>query len=274
MPDDYREIQEGLTGYVRAGTIIFLTLAGLFILFIIITIRRRKKLLTEKQQLQVKFQEELLRTKLEIHEQTLKNISLEIHDNIGQTLSLTKLNLATMNLENKSGAEDKLAVSHKLVSQAIHDLRSLSKSLDSDYVQSIGLVPSIKHELSMIEKSAELNTGMVISGEAFTIEPQKSLILFRMVQEMLQNILKHADASEIHVTIQYSFPLMRIEIADNGKGFDVAGNENSSTGLGIRNLHQRALLIGAKLNIRSEKGKGTRINIQLNENNLPDESAK
>ena len=263
MPEDYRDIQEGLTEYVIAGTIIFLVLAALFLVFIVISLSRRRRLQQEKRVMQEQFKQELLRAQLEIHENTLKNVSLEIHDNIGQTLSLAKLNLATLILNSNLQTDEKIKDSHQLVTKAIHDLRGLSRSLDTDYVRHNGLLPSVAHELKLLGKAAEIETKLNLVGQPVLPGPEKSLIMFRIIQESLNNIIKHAEAKEISVNVEQNEKTLAVKIIDNGRGFDMTQVE---AGLGIRNMQHRAVLIGARIDVESRPGRGTEIRLELETN--------
>ena len=214
---------------------------------------------------------ELLQTQLEIQEQTLKNISQEIHDNIGQALSLAKLNLNTMLVTNDEALQQKILNSKELVSKAITDLRDLSRSLDTDYVQEMGLQRAIEYELEMIKKTGTIDTWMIVEGSMFRLEKQKELILFRIVQETFNNILKHAGAKNINVNINYDSAGFTLIIKDDGKGVNLQPfnqGENNNFGLGIRNMHSRAKLIGADFSMKSSLGEGTEVKINLlNERN-------
>jgi len=264
-PQNYQIV----TGVVIA-TIAFL-LAGFFIVIIIAYANsRKKKFIEEKQIMQSKFQNELLQTQLEIQEQTLKNISQEIHDNIGQALSLAKLNLNTMPAINDEALQQKITNSKELVSKAIIDLRDLSRSLDTDYVQEMGLQRAIEYELELIKKTGTIETTMMVEGSMFRLEKQKELILFRIVQETFNNIIKHAGAKSINVNINYSAKSFTLVIIDDGKGVNLqplSEGENNNFGLGIRNMHNRAKLIGADFKMNSKIGEGTEVKIILNEGN-------
>ena len=265
MPEEYKSIQQGLTDYVKTGAIIFLLLALLFIIFIVFSIQRRRKMILEKKQMEYQYQQTLLQTQLEIQEQTLKNISQEIHDNIGQALSLAKLNLNTMPPTNDEALQQKILNSKELVSKAITDLRDLSRSLDTDYVQEMGLQRAIEYELEMIKKTGTVETSMIVEGAMFRLEKQKELILFRIVQETFNNILKHAGAKTINVNINYGNAFTLV-IKDDGKGVNLDPlheGKNNNFGLGIRNMHSRAKLIGAEFNMNSVIGKGTEVEIVL-----------
>jgi signal transduction histidine kinase len=223
-------------------------------------------MIREKQEIQTQYQQTLLQTQLEIQEQTLKNISQEIHDNIGQALSLAKLNLNTMPPTNDEALQQKILNSKELVSKAITDLRDLSRSLDTDYVQEMGLQRAIEYEMEMIRKTGTIETNMIVEGTLFRLEKQKELILFRIVQETFNNILKHANAKSIYVNIIYSDSAFTLVIKDDGKGVNLQpfnDGENNNFGLGIRNMHSRAKLIGGDFNMSSNIGEGTKVKIVL-----------
>lgn len=272
------EASESLKQILYGGTIAFLVLSGFIIFFIVMFMKRKAKHILEKKELQSQFQQTLLQSQLEIQEQTLKTISQEIHDNIGQALSLAKLTLNTMLPVEDERLKEKIINSKDLVSKSIADLRDLSRSLDTDYVKEMGLQRAIEYELEIMHKTETIATKLIVEGNMIRLEKQKELILFRIIQETLNNIIKHADASELTINIFYRAKEMELQIADNGKGVDLTplqeGNK-SSFGLGIRNMHNRAMLIGAAFNMSSTLGKGTCVQIILpTENNHHASSSK
>jgi len=219
----------------------------------------------EKEQLKVAFEKEILESKLEIQEQTLKNISQEIHDNIGQVLSLAKLTINTMNIEMSESLQEKITDSKQLIGKAIQDLRDLSRSLDTDYVTEMGLIKSIEYELQLIKKTGILETSLITEGNIYRLQHQHELILFRIFQEVINNIIKHSKASSLTVNVSYLPHNFLLQISDDGLGFDIASlnNIDKKLGLGIKNIQNRSRLIGANCNIISEPGKGTTVKISL-----------
>src|SRR5258706_16472138 len=130
-----------------AGTIIFLLLGAWMLSFLFLYRSRHLKHLQEKIQLRLSYERELLKAQLEIQEQTFKNISQEIHDNIGQVLSLAKLNLATM--PGVTGQQqEKITTTKEIISKTIGELRDLSRSLNTDYIADMGLQKAIEYELN------------------------------------------------------------------------------------------------------------------------------
>jgi two-component system, NarL family, sensor kinase len=197
MPQQKYEIATGII-----ITIIVFLIIGFFILILVAYMnRRKKKHMEEKQMMRSSFQEELLKTQMEIQEQTFKTISQEIHDNIGQMLSLAKLNLSKFEMDRQNSDEAVLSAKD-LVSHAVTSLRDLSKTLNTDTISTIGLVKSIELELQLVEKTTGIKTRMQSNGHATKLSPQQELILFRIVQEGLHNSIKHASPT--------CSPLMRI----------------------------------------------------------------
>jgi two-component system, NarL family, sensor kinase len=263
MPKDVSEI----TIAIFAGTLLLVILGIFIVYFLLIYNKRNQQHHHEKEQLQSRFQQELLKSHLEIKEQTLQNISQEIHDNIGQVLSLVKLNLGNINtIQQPHLLQQKIEDSRNLVSKAIHDLRYLSKSMNTDYVTDMGLLRAVEHEVEMIQKSGAFMIELQVQGEPVRAEAHIELILFRIVQEVINNIIRHSKATHIFVQVCYSHEAFAVTITDNGNGFDLTPlnhHEHSQFGLGIRNMHTRASLVGATFNMVSTIGEGTTATIHM-----------
>jgi two-component system, NarL family, sensor kinase len=241
---------------------IILLLLGVFILVLFLFYQKKQ---SENKKRMDSFNDQLLQSQLEIQEQTLKTISQEIHDNVGQVLTLAKLNLATT-VVTEATANEKINTSKQLIAKAIQDLRDLSRSLNTDYVEEMGLVRSIEYELELLKKTETIETVFSMDGKPIRFEKQKELILFRIVQEAIHNIIKHAEANTISAFVQFREYALSIKINDDGKGFDLAllnDAANQSFGLGLRNMNSRASLIGAKFFINSTTGNGTEVYISL-----------
>ena len=220
-------------------------------------------MLLEKEILNKNYKEALLRTQIEIQEQTLKTISAEIHDNVGQVLSLAKLNLNTFNTITDEPTQNKISDTKNLVAKAINDLRNLSRSLYGDKIADLGLPDAISNEFKILENSGQYNTVLKIIGESYKLDPQKQMVLFRIVQEAMNNTIKHARAKNIRVTLDYKPELFSLTIADDGTGFDASSLLGNQTGIGLKSMQNRATLIGGKLYIDSLPDNGSRISIEL-----------
>lgn len=262
MSEEIREV----VFIVIAGTLLMLTLIVFIVSFFFVHQRRQLQNLQDKQDMKAAFQQEILQAQLEIQNQTLQHVSGELHDNIGQLLSVARLQLNMLEIETLPTTE-KIVEVNEVIAKTIHELRALSKSLDSDFVQDFGLVESLSHELQRIRSAGNYQTEIVVEGQAYRLDGQKEIVLFRVAQEILNNILKHAAAKSIQVFVYYEPTQFGLTIRDNGKGFDyesVLGREMSQTGAGLRNIQRRVALIGGHCRFESQIGQGTSVEIKIN----------
>lgn len=250
---------------VIASALLMMFLIVIIVIAIIRYQGRMRLHLQEISNMKIAFQEEILKIQSEIEEQTFQRISEEIHDNIGQILSLAKVNLHTLQLEKEHPAFKKTVIINDLVGKAIQDLRQLSKSLNSAHLSHQSLSDCIKTELDLIRKTGIYTTNIEEQGEEQTLDPKKQLIIFRMVQEILNNIIKHAKANNIRVLLEFT-PDLSICIRDNGIGFDpdyLDSLKSGERGSGIGNIYRRAKLLNANVDIKSVLNLGTTIKLNI-----------
>lgn len=253
----------------KLDLIISVVAASLFILLLVISVlflfriylKRKNKLLLEKERMNIEFEQTLLKSQLEIQEHTFNEISREIHDNIGQVLSLVRINLNTLKAPEDG---EKLELMDDLMGKAISDLRSLSHSLDADHIRNNGLTSAVQKLLNDLQKSGNYKVSVSIEEELPAIGSDKPIILFRMIQEVVNNIIRHAEADTIWLDVKKENNKLEIAIKDNGKGFDAGKN---STGVGLQNLKNRSKMINAGLLISSEPGNGTTVTISIKTEN-------
>ena len=241
----------------------FLVITFFFILFFKTHLKNYKIYFQEKQALKIKFDRALLQTQIEIQEQTLKTISQEIHDNVGQILSLAKLNLGTFEDMESDYNQTKIDDTKQLVSKAINDLRELSRSLSGDKMADLGLVDAIENELKIISNTGQFETSLTLTGKTFKMSPQNEMVIFRIFQEALNNVLKHSKADNIRVNLNYEADYFKLLISDDGTGFEVNLLEAKKTGIGLNNMKSRATLIGARFSIYSKPWEGTSVTVEL-----------
>jgi len=218
-------------------------------------------------QMQQKFNQEILQTQLEIQEQTFHNISQEIHDNIGQTLSVVKLNIGSINTEMNETDRNRISQSKELIDKVIQDLRDLAKTLNTDYIENIGLMKAIAQQLQVLQRTGVFSTEFEVTGEIYKYDVQTELLLYRIVQELLNNAVKHAQAKKINVKVTYQPTKLHIVVKDDGKGFEADHlNDSELKGLGLQNIKNRIKLIKGTLNINSKPSYGTIVDIELPKN--------
>lgn len=252
-----------------------LSIAVVTFIVIIVLLYQRRQHRHEKELARMKdlYEQEVLRSQLEIQEETFKMIGQELHDNIGQVLSVVKLSLAILPIDKDHEAYEPILNSRQILNKAAIDLSDLTKSLHSDRIAQIGLVEAIRFEMESVRKSGLMEVELEVNGSEHHFDGQQSIFLFRMFQEMLNNILKHSQATRVTVNLVFSEDnKFVLTLADNGVGFDVEAKRNSvssSSGVGLKSIFNRAKLIGADLDMKSTPGKGTTVTIQLS---LPKES--
>jgi two-component system, NarL family, sensor kinase len=208
----------------------------------------------------------LLKTELEIQEQTFQFISKEIHDNVTQGLSLAKLNLNIIDIDNIQESKLLIHKSTALISKALSDLNHLSKSLDADLIESYGLIHAIKYEIERWQRLAKNDIELEVNGELQFLNTNSELLIFRIIQESINNIIKYAKAENIKITIIYSTEHIQISVKDDGIGFDPATiftNKKIGEMAGLKNMRQRAESLDGKLTIDSTPGMGTLLNVNI-----------
>ena len=235
--------------------IIALTLACL--MFFIIA-RKKQNALFKTKKLMEEIEHQMMQTQIEVQELTINSIAKELHDNIGQLLSSTKLILGTIN-RNKEKYEDLLKMAEETISHAISELRSVTKSLDKDWLEQFQVIENLKTEVKRIEKLESLEILFEHSVKNLLF-PKQQIMLFRIIQEAIQNVLKHAQASKLFISITETNECWNIIIEDNGVGFDINSIRNTS---GILNIRYRTILLGGNAEWNSNKEKGTVLYIKI-----------
>jgi two-component system NarL family sensor kinase len=260
MPDNqYNEVLIVLIACIA----LFLVLAAIILLFLFLYQRRK---FVQKQQvadMELQFREQSLKAQLEIQEQTFLAISREIHDNVGQILSLAKVQINVM-IESDEMDKEKLVDIRDNIGKAMADLRGLARSLSSDRIESLSLQETLAQEVDRINKTGLIRAEMEIEGSAREIEPMKKLILFRTIQESIQNCIRHAEATRISILLRYQAEKIQVSIGDNGKGFDTeAVLQQGGGGLGLNNIRMRMQIAGGGSVVESILDGGTTIYLNI-----------
>ena len=254
-------VRNDIIVFLVITTIIILLLAGLIVL--LIYLYQKKQISHERKLEDVKLNHErnILSTRLEIQEDTFQHIAREIHDNINLSLTLAKLHLNTMDLNNKEQTATQVAYSVDLLTQSIANLRDISRSLNSELLASQGLIKALDMEINRIRKTGLFEIEFEISGDPVYLDTQKELVIFRIIQEGFNNIIKHARATRSIIDLNFSGQNLNILIRDDGIGFNFSpDNSPVSTGKsGLANMKTRTSMIGGTMSIQSEAGKGSRL---------------
>jgi signal transduction histidine kinase len=252
--------QEDILISIVVASVFFILIGSFLLLIIFVFLRRNRKNREEKEEMKNRFEQTLLKTQLEIQEQAFAYISQEIHDNIGQVLSLVRLNLNTF---DKIISEEKLNHTDSLLGKAIKDLRDLSHNLQSNRIHNIGIIESIRQLLTSLEKTGRFKTTFNTSDNFHILDNNTDVILYRMIQEIINNIIKHAAANTIDVNIDCEDEISTISIRDNGIGFDTTLLQQARSGIGFQNIVNRAKMINTTVDVKSSPGNGTTITLYI-----------
>ncbi len=198
---------------------------------------------------------------LESEEKERKTIAGYLHDGIGQTLSIANIKLTSL-LNSSLPASTQKAISETstLIDNAIQETRLLTYDLSPPILYELGLIPAIKWKLEQIKSKTSLVINFTSKEEKINLDPDKCILIYRIVSELLLNVLKHAEASKIEVFVKMLGKNYYISVVDNGKGFDIKNHQAALTGragYGLFSIAERMESMEGKFKIKSRKDKGT-----------------
>lgn len=239
----------------------------LFIVGIIIFIRQYKIKKKEHnamlQNQHNEHQQELLTTQLEIQTQTMQHIGREIHDNIGQKLTLASLYTQQLAYENKAPQiNDNIENISQIINESLSELRALSKSLTDNSIESNSISSLLETECIKINELKITKVIFTTNDTKIKLEYQQKSVLLRITQEFIQNSIKYANCKNISVSLHKSNNLLQLNLADDGKGFDVIASQLAKSGIGLNNMKKRAEIIGGKYDIQSNSN-GTKVVVEI-----------
>lgn len=254
--------QARLNIFFIVSTVLILVFISGIILFIIQYRKRKLVHENEKQILNEQHIKELLTTQLEIQTQTMQHIGREIHDNVGQKLTLASLYTQQLAYENKAPqVTDKIENISQIINESLSELRQLSKSLTDDTINNTGITQLLQQECDKVNDLKKCKVSF-LSNEKIPEQTYKvKSILLRITQEFLQNSIKHSHCTNIIVELTTNDVLLQLLMQDDGQGFDMSAI--SGNGIGISNIKKRTALIGGSLSLESNAGKGSSLHLTL-----------
>jgi len=251
---------------VVIGIIIAFLFIGLILFFCVILIRlyfdKIKKYTEMLHEKDLNFQKAITQTVIETQEQVLNNISQDLHDDAGQQLTYINFQIENMKLDSPELEEILEPISQSLgnLSQSI---RSISHALNSQLLLQQDVIKAIITEIKRLQKNDKID--IVYSFEEIEVKKfndNEKIIIYRIFQECINNVFRHAKASKISISITTS-PNFKMIIADNGKGFDFTEKQGKLS-LGLDNMANRADNIAYHLAVKSHIGSGTEITLSEN----------
>lgn len=232
-------------------------------MMLILYMYQKKRIIDFKNKLLSKssLEQNVLFSQIKVQEDLMKKISEDIHDNIGLTLTLAKLKLSMINWIEPSEYLESAEKCTELISFAMDDLRALSRNMNPDIIKKMGLSTAIQEEIKRVNHAKLTDFQLDTTGDPLFLDPEKELLMYRIVQESITNILKHAKATKAWITLKYVDGWVYLTIQDNGIGIDE--NKISRTiSSGLLNIESRCKILKGTLNKQSNSN-GTLITISI-----------
>jgi len=204
-------------------------------------------------------------------EEERRRISLELHDEMGQALTAVNLNLAEMEKELPSNLaptiRKKLAETYSIVDQAQEQISELSLILRPSMLDDLGLVPTLRWHLNRYRKRTDLEVKFEVIALDERLGTDVETVIYRVVQEALNNTAKHGEAKRVIVRLQHKEEAIAAYVEDDGKGFDanetLVPGDPEEGGIGLLGMRERVALLGGSFSIESHKGHGTRVSVVI-----------
>ncbi|XLS30819.1 sensor histidine kinase [Flavobacteriaceae bacterium M23B6Z8] len=245
--------------------IIFNVIFIAFIAGIIIFIQQYKKKkalhFQELESEELRHQEELLKTQIEIQEQTMKSFGREIHDSVGQKLTLSSIYLQQLIFDEKSPEIDpELEHINTIIDEAIKELRQLSRSLTDYTIKTVDLEQLVAQECEKINELKKYEITFRYEKVQSSIPYTVKSVVIRIVQEFFTNSLKHSNCEKLYVAITEKEANLEVVLTDDGIGFDT---EKTYSGIGLKNIKKRVAMLEGVIRMENRQIGGTQLFIRI-----------
>jgi len=257
------ELQDNeVISIVIVGSMSMLILSVGFVLFIALYQRRMFQEKEKRRLMDIEFQDKMIQLQIDSTEIERKRIAADLHDSIGSLLWAAKLNIAFLgrSVEFSGEQKDSYSETMKMLDQSVDSVRRISWELIPEAFNHTGLASSIKEFCTRLDGKGQ-NVVCEEHGRSVFWKDDRALMVYRIVQELVNNAVKHAQSTMIRVKLQWSAQSLEIEVSDNGVGFVL--NEKVRSGIGWWNITNRSKKIGAKLLVRDNVAKGSIIELTV-----------
>jgi len=200
---------------------------------------------------------------LRVQEEERKHISRELHDETGQGLMVTRLYLGMLEASLRSrSSQVKIQEALAVVDRTIEGLRRMIARLSPLVLQELGLVAAIRKEAKDLSKNTGVKTRVILPDELGRFGPEAETAIYRVVQEALHNVAKHAQAKSVTLQVAREQGVIKLLVEDDGIGFTQKGVSRGRS-FGLAGMRERIAALGGALRLRSSKGRGTRIEVTV-----------
>ncbi len=236
---------------------------GCFLLFLfLIFLKQKNQSIRNKEQAELDYKKELIKTQVEIQSQTMKHIGREIHDNVGQKLTLSSLYLQQLVFENKAPQiNENIKNVNEIINESLNELRHLSKYLTDDTINDNSISDLLAQECKKIDNLKECKVHFQSNLETRISSYQIKSVLLRVTQEFLQNSIKHSKCKNIEVSLSKKCENLQLILKDDGKGFNVKNLKTD--GIGLKNMQKRIEMIQGLFQLESAQHKGTKLTLEI-----------
>lgn len=244
------------------------------ILFFVLYQRRLLKQQKKAKSLEANYQRELLEANIETEENVRQQIAKDLHDDVGARLSAMKLYMGQIErkLEKKLFPISLAQQTKDLTSETIQSVRHISHNLLPPLLENFGLVDALQDLCDKLNEVGAIKVFFEHRGYEQRLGKQTELALYRIVQELTNNTLKHAQASEINIYLYVGGQQLKLIYEDNGVGFDLSNNQESKNqlikkenkGLGLKNIESRVKVLKGKMSFHSAKNEGIQAEVHIN----------
>ena len=233
-------------------------------------ITKRKNLVTKLKRSQKQLRE-LAKNLQTVREEERKYFAMEVHDDLGQKLTALQIEIGLLMKKIKLSGDgvsinkiyENLKSINKLIKESLYSKQALLNKFRLDFLEEMGLIEAVRHYLEEFQSRNSIEYYFYSDWKHIDLEYNKSVALYRILQESLTNVTKHSNASEVHISFEERDKKVYLTIEDNGKGFTTREFEQTE-GLGIIGMEERILLEKGAFSIKGRPGKGTRVQVTLN----------
>jgi two-component system, NarL family, sensor histidine kinase UhpB len=195
---------------------------------------------------------------LNAQEEERRRLARDLHDEVNQALTAILLRLQALSQAAPPDLSEELGEVKKLVNQAMAELLQLARQLRPTALDDHGLLPALATHVRRFAAQTGIEADLRTAGEASSLAPDQEIAIYRVAQEALANVARHADASRVEVDLDADAGGLELRVRDDGRGFDARGSDRSG-GLGLDGMAERARLVGGELTIDSRPGAGTEL---------------
>ena len=247
---------------IVGGTIGMLLISSSIIFFVLLYQRKMLQNKLDMQNLETDFQKQLLAKELESQETERNRVGSELHDSVGAMLSTIRLSMK-MAISDHNKLKELSGDLTKYLDETIESVRTISRDLYPAGLKSFGVLGVVNELAERITKSQQLEVQCESQGEVVRMSQKNELMIFRIMQELINNAIKHSRATHLHILFKWQEEKLVINVEDDGIGFTTEQLDPAKRGIGLYNISNRAVLINANVKFANLENSGAHIIITV-----------